>query len=342
MEILRRLCLVILVPLFSLLLFVTAFDIGFVHTATQPKVVKKIVADSGVYNSIVANALAQTKSISTSLGTIDTSSPLIQKAANQAVTPLDVQRQAEPAIDNIYQWLDGDIARPSFKIDLAGQRNDFANRGADAIRQQLAALPACKTLQQLRSFNPLSATCIPPGVSLNTIRDQVQKSLVSSNFLSDSEISAANLTTTNGQGAEQSIFDTASAQQVAKKYQSLKKTPWFLILLTLICATGILLLSGTRRRGLRHIGISLLTVGVLMLLLAFLLPKAISTDVAPKVRLNSADIKIDAPKAVNDITQRIDKNYWFFGVLYSLLGIAAITCGHYATRNKPNKKLPAR
>src|SRR5665213_3776080 len=107
MDILKKLALGVLSPLFIVLLFATAFDIGFVRTATHPVTVKKLVAESGIYDSVVPSVLQQTKSIQTDVGTISASDPAIQKAANAAISPQFVKQNTETAIDSVYKWLDG-------------------------------------------------------------------------------------------------------------------------------------------------------------------------------------------------------------------------------------------
>ena len=328
MNILRRLCLVLVSSLFVFLLFATAFDVGFVRTATHPATVKKIAADSGVYNSVVTNALAQLKPINTSVGTIDAGSPLVQMAANQVITPQYVQQQGNAAIDNIYQWLNGQIAQPTFNIDLNAQNDQFAKNAANSLRHDLAGLPACKSLSQIQSFTVISAVCLPPGVTAEAVASQVQRDLSNSNFLSEANISAANLKDQNGQ----SVFNNPSVQKLPSKYRLAKKTPWIFAGLTILCGLGVVFLSRTWQAGLRHVGINLVVIGVLMLALSFFLPRVISKDVAPKLNVTGSGVSVNLSKVVNDVTQQIDKNYWFFGGLYMVAGAGAIMAAEVSRR----------
>ena len=321
MTILRRIFLSLLSPFFIFLLFATAFDVGFVRTATHPATVKKLVADSGIYNTVVSSSLQQLKSINTSAGTIDSNNPLVQKAANQAVTPMYVQQQAESAIDNVYQWLNGDVAQPNFKIDLNAQKDQFAKNAASSLQQQLAGLPRCTTAAQIQSYNVLNATCLPPGVTAQNVSSQIQSDLSNSDFLSQANISTANI---QNDKTGKSVFDQPNVQNIPKKYQLAKKTPFILTVLLVLTGLGVIFLSKTWQIGLRHVGINLVVIGVLMLALSYFLPRVVSTQVAPKLHLNSADLKLDLNKVVNDVAQQIDKNYWFFGGLYTIVGAGAI------------------
>ncbi len=329
MTILRRFFLTLLSSFFIFLLFATAFDVGFIRTATHPATVKKLVADSGIYSSVISSSIKQLKSVDTSLGTIDSNNPLVQKAANQAVTPQYVQQQAEGAIDNLYQWLNGDIAQPNFKIDLNAQKNDFAQRAASSVQQQLTSLPRCTSAAQIQSFNVLNATCLPPGTTAASAASQVQSALSNSDFLSQANISTANIT---NKDTGKSVFDQPKVQNIPKKYQLAKKTPFVLAILTILCGVGIVFLSKTWQIGLRHVGINMVVIGVVMLALAFFLPKAISTQVAPKLHIDTGDIKLDLSKVVNDVAQQVDKNYWFFGGLYTIVGAGSITAAEIFRR----------
>ncbi|HET7827514.1 MAG TPA: hypothetical protein VFK97_01455 [Candidatus Saccharimonadales bacterium] len=329
MNILRRLVLSLVGSLFVFLLFVTAFDVGFIRTATQPVTVKKLAADSGIYNSVVTSALDQLKSINTSVGTIDASNPLVQKAANQAVTPQYVQAQANAAIDNIYQWLNGAIAQPNFNIDLNGQKDQFAKNAADSLQQELSGLPRCTTLAQIRGFSVLNAVCLPPGITAQAIAAQVQTDLSNSDFLNQANISSANI---KDQATGQSIFDSNKAQQIPSKYQLAKKTPWILAILTVLSGLGVVFLSRTRRAGLRRVGVSLAIVGLLILALSFFLPKVVSQDIAPKLKVNGNGVSLNLAKVVNDIALQVDRNYWFFGGLYTTAGAVALVTAEVARR----------
>jgi hypothetical protein len=320
MDIFKKFALIILSPLFIFLLFATAFDIGFVRTTTHPATVKKLVAESGIYNSVIPNLLQQTKSINTNVGAIDTSNPLIKKAANQAITPQYVQQNTEAAIDSVYKWLDGGVAQPDFKIDLNGVKDSFASNAASSVQQQLASLPACTTAAEA-AFNALNATCLPRGVSPASAAAQLKDSLISNqDFLNQTNLTAANI---KNNGSNKSIFQD-QLKDAPKQYQKAKKTPFILGLLTILAGVGIVLLSSTWQKGFRHVGLNLVIIGLLMLLFSYVLNRGVHDQLVPKIKLDNALLQTDVRNLVSDLTRQIDKNYWFFGGLYTVLGAAAI------------------
>ncbi len=337
MDILRRIGLFILSPLFITLLFATAFDIGFVRTATHPATVKHLISESGIYNSLIPNLLQQTKSIDTPVGNFSTSDPAIEKAANQAVSPQYIQQNAEIAIDNIYQWLDGQVAQPTFKFDLTTPRNTFAESLSASVGQRLAGLPACTNSQSLQilqsgQLNVNTISCLPKGVSAESAADSVKASLESSGFLDKLDLSASSIKGQNNQP----VFEQSKVKNVPKQYQLAKKTPFILSMLTILTGLSIVFLSNTWQKGLRHVGINLVAIGLILLIFSYVLNRVVSTKVVPKVQNNNAILQQDMRNLATDIFQQIDKNYWYFGGLYTVLGAGSIVTGEvFRRRTRP-------
>jgi hypothetical protein len=337
MLIAKRIGLAVLSPLFILLLFATAFDIGFARTATHPATVKRLVAESGIYGSVVPSLLQQTKTISTSYGTVSTTDPVIAKAANSALSPPFIQQNTEMAIDNVYDWLNGKIAQPNFKIDLSGSKTLFANKVTDAVEARLSSLPACSAAQSraiARSgqFDTFSASCSPVGTDPDAIAGQLKSALLSQqDFLSNTVIDPSRVK--NG-GSSQSVFN-GQLKDAPKQYQRLKKTPVILSLLTILSGIGIVFLSRSWQVGLRRVGISLLIIGLVMLILAWTINRTVSTKIAPKIKVDNTVLQADIRNLVTDLSRQIDKNYWVFGGLYTLLGAAAIGGAEFYRRRQP-------
>jgi protein-S-isoprenylcysteine O-methyltransferase Ste14 len=339
MNMIKKLGLVILSPLFIFLLFATAFDIGFVHTVTHPATVKKLVSESGLYNSLVPNVLQQTKTISTPVGDISTADPAIQSAVTSAITPQTVQQNTEAAIDNIYQWLNGAISQPSFDINFASSKTSLADNISNIVQQRAAALPACSNAQSLAiiqsgSFDVVNASCLPRGVTAASAAGLVRTSLLGSNDLLDKASVSAN----SFKGSDnQSFFQSDKAKQVPRVYQRAKTTPLILSLLTVLCGAGIVLLSSTWQKGLRHIGINLVVIGVVMLVFSWALNRAVSTKIAPRITVDNAILQQDIRQLVTDVAQQVDRNYWFFGGLYTVLGAGSIAGAEIHKRRTASK-----
>lgn len=337
MDLVKRLALVILSPLFIFLLFATAFDIGFVRTATHPDTVKKIAAESRIYDTVVPNLLKQAGAITTPYGDIAVSDPTVQQAAAKAVSPQKIRAQSDAAIDSIYQWLDGKISQPSFTLGLNGQNKTFADSVAGSIQQKLAGLPACSSAQNLAieqggQFDAVNATCLPRGFTATAIARQVKSAIAGNQaFLNQASISSANIKSGN---TNQPVFDQSGVKNIPKQYQRAKKTPLILSILTVLTGAGIVFLSRTWQKGLRHVGINLVIIGIVMLVFSWTLNRAASTKIVPKISVDNAVLQQDIRHLVTDISQQIDKNYWFFGGLYTVLGAGGIAAAEVSLRRR--------
>jgi len=113
MHFVRKALLVLVGAVFPLLLFATAFDFAILRVAGSPASVKQTLSDSGIYNSVVNNALDQAKQSTQADGSqIDLTDPAIKKAANESFTPQVIQNSSEKVIDGIYNWLNGKTTQP--------------------------------------------------------------------------------------------------------------------------------------------------------------------------------------------------------------------------------------
>jgi hypothetical protein len=331
MSIIKKLLLVVLTPLLPLLLFSAAAVYGIMSTVGQPSQVKKLAADSGLYQSAISNVLDQQKSIKTSVGDLPLSDPSIRQAANQAFSPALVQKNTEAAIDNIYDWLDGKTPSPTFSLNFLSAQGDFANNLAAAVQTKAASLPDCKTPYTATSFDVYSATCLPKGVSPASVAQQVKSQVAGGQgFIDKPIISASDIKNSNGQ----SVF-SSQLKSVPSKYQWLKKSPWLLMLLSLIVATGLVLLRPTLASGLRHVGLTVLLIGLFMLLFSWGIAKANHKYIQPNVKLSNAAIQSEIKNLIDQAVRRVDKNYWLFGGAYSVIGAGLLVSPRLLNKKRP-------
>lgn len=315
MNFVRKGAVVSLTSLFTLLLFTIAFSVGILHTVGNPKGVEKVLADSGVYNNLVPNALAQIKQYSTDAGSIPLSNPQIQAAANAALTPAEVQKDVNRIVDSTYDWLNGKTAQPNFSLDLSGVQVTFAQKAADVVKQQAASLPVCTSVDQVNN-DVFSATCLPPGVSPDQVAEQAKSQIQSGQgLLGNTTLSADTIKNGNGQN----VFN----QQIPKTYHKIKTAPLVAIVLAILTAAGIIFLSSTKTKGVRRVAYVLVAIGVLMMVLAYALNRVTDSKILPTIKINNAVSQKQIRTVVRDLEQAIDKNYWTFGVSYAVLGAGA-------------------
>src|SRR5438105_11091285 len=101
MNIMRKMLVVFLAGLLPVFLFALAIDTGIIKTAGSSAPIKKILADSGIYNSLISSALDQSKTTGGDQGGgISLTDPLVKQAAENTFTPQYLQQNTEKALDS--------------------------------------------------------------------------------------------------------------------------------------------------------------------------------------------------------------------------------------------------
>lgn len=342
MHLARRIFVGFLITLLPLLLLATALDYGITSTAGNPAKVKKIAADSGIYQNIIPAALDQAQQNSKGGEAVSLADPAVKSAAEKAFSPQFLRQTSDNIIDGVYRWLDGKAPQPDFRIDMSGQKAQLATLVAAHAQQVAASLPRCSFTQSEAlarlgpNFDVFNAKCLPIGVTPVNAAAEVKKDVLGNkDFLKDPVITADSFKTSNGcQPTERScasnqnptsLFQSDAAKKMPGVYQWLKRSPFILAFLSLLVMLGVVFIGTSRRRGLRQVGVVLLVSGLLLIAFAWGLNKVINNSALPKVNINdNAVFTKDVKSLVTDLTQDVDKNFWIFGGVYSVLGVAAI------------------
>lgn len=339
MNILRKMLLVILAGLLPLFLFSLAIDSGIIKTAGSSAPIKKVLNDSGIYNSLISGLLDQAK---TSGGDQGGGTSLtdqgVKAAAEKTFTPQFLQSTTEKILDSVFAWLDGKTLIPDYKIDVSGLKGTFAMEVAKTAEARAATLPACPPgLSGGSSFDAFSATCLPKGLTAAQAAIQVQNDINSGDgFIKDTLLSADSVKTS---GSNQSVF-VDQLKNAPKAYQNIKKTPIILAVLALITTLGIVFLSSSRVAGLRRAGIVFLIVGFLLLVFAWGLNYGINQKALPNLNMDNKVLQEKVRNLVSDVVASVDKTYWIFGASYAGLGVVAIGGSKFIHKRRglPDKK----
>lgn len=329
----RKAALVIITPLLTASLFGIAVDFGLLRVAGQPDSVKNLISGSGIYNDIVKSALDQAaKSGGTDSALF--SSPVVANAANKAFSPQFLQTSTNQAIDGIYRWLEGKTPTPDFKINLTGAKTNFAEYVGQAAEEGATRLPRCSitTLSSLSSSSlsdPLNADCLPPGITPAEVGAQARSQILNAQgFMDNPTITASDL---KGSAPNQTIF-TDQLKQLPVSYRLAKQTPYILILLSLLLSAAVVFLYADRLKGLRHAGIIVLLVGLVLLALAAGLSTISHRAIQPAINTNSSLIQADIQRLVNELVRSAEHTLEIFGAIYGIGGLAAIIAPPFIRR----------
>lgn len=336
----RKALLVLITPLLLLFLFALAIDTGVIKTAGSSAPIKKILADSDIYSSLVSSTLDQAKTSGGDQGGgVSLTDPAVKQAAENTFTPQYLQQNTEKVLDSVFVWLDGQTPTPDFRIDLSSLKGAFAAEVSQAAQARAATLPACTSdlVGNSDSFDAFSATCLPRGLTPTTVATQVQNDINSGQgFIKNPIITADNL---KASGSNQSVF-ADQLKDAPMAYQKVKKTPFILGLLSLLTIAAIILLSSSRARGLRRVGIILLAIGGFLLIFAWALNYGVNQKALPKLNMDNKVLQEKVRTLVGNLTSSINKTYYAFGGVYAGLGVLAITLPMFIHRGRNKQVQP--
>lgn len=325
-------------------LFMVAMTAAINAVFGTPAILKTSIADSGIYQSFIPNTLDETlKEQGHSVENVPLNDPEVRSAFQSAFTPELLQRTAEQFIDSIYGWLEGNSPSPDFRIDLTESKQNLVSSLGDYAAKRAAGLPACN-FQQLRELqgtdiDPFSVSCLPPGLTPTTVRQQVITDLASSKeLLGDPVLTEENLPK-NERG--QTVFQQAS--QLPDIYQKAKGAPYFFGLLGLLVMAGVILLNEDRRRGFRIVGYSFLTVGVVVLVSTWLVAYAMGRLKQPNgelAKLSNTNFEHSLVELVSKITSALNSKLYVFCLVYIAIGACVFVVLH-RTRPQPAELINA-
>ena len=125
MSILRKIVLVFLAGLLPLFLFLLAIDLSINRTLGSSQSIKKILNNSGIYESLIPNLIEQTKASSEGGEGINLNDPAVKQIAEQAIPPQFLRENTEKFLDSVFLWLEGKSETPDFKLDLSSLQASF-------------------------------------------------------------------------------------------------------------------------------------------------------------------------------------------------------------------------
>lgn len=253
---------------FRAALFGGAFSIAFVLVFGTPESLKTAINDSGLYEVPLTDLITAEQQQESSELELSVDDPIVQESVATAFPPERKQEIVETILDGTYVWLNEDTEYPDFTIDISDEKAMIIASIADSTFEEVNSLQPC-TLLQLQTlsgseFDPLNAPCKPP-IDL-TAEKQKFISEYSSNdeFLSDTTLTGEELFK-EGERHD----STNGANNIPSLFGLFTRLPFILGVITLITGLGVVLLSETRRKGVRKLGkllvetaISLVIVGV--------------------------------------------------------------------------------
>jgi hypothetical protein len=309
-------------------LWFTANTTIFSSITADKNEVKSILSGSGVYDEI-APVLIDESIRSSEDKNIE--KILSEEGAKQAVEKVfnpDYNRvQIEKLIDGTYSWLEGDIPQPNWQIDLAPAHDKLASELAAYAENRAQKLPPCN-LQQLASlqsnYDFLSLECLPP-INLETadIKSEIDRQLNSGTGVLNSPTIKPNDIKS---GSGKPIHDEFS--NAPQAFKTAKLLPWIIGLFGLFAAAALVLMSETKRVGLRRLGFALLAGGLLLAITPAMVNYSLDSLVSSVSVKNETTGKIIG-LVMGEFNGRAAVIYYAFGLASLLAGTATLAVRHF-------------
>jgi hypothetical protein len=327
----------------SLLLKLSLFNLAlagaFLLVFGTPDVLKKSLADSKLYDTVVANVIDSSKQASSEEG-FPIQQPEVQDAIKSAFPSETIKSYSEQFIDSLYHWLYGAEQQPAFRIDLTPAKQKLAEGVGDYAMRRYTGLPVC-TVAQLRSLgtdiDPFNVPCQVPGVSAAAARQDVIATISGSDqFLSDPVLTASNLPK-DSQG--KTVFDNlAPLRQVAKITRAL---PWILGICSLLLALFLVLLHDKKREAVRSISATLAGTGLFVLVSTLLVAYVFAQVNKPGGVLNRSipgSFQESMLSISSSLSGALNRYLVIFSLVYIVVGGVALLYIHFTDKRiKPSE-----
>lgn len=270
------------------------------RTVGSPEQTKQLIAESGVYEAVVPAKIAETQRSNPSLANVPLQNTEVQRLLGQSLDAQNLRTQGDKAIDAVYSWLEGSSDQPRISFDVITDQKRLSATLSDYAATRAATLPQCVPgVDDYSGFasDPISAKCLPPGVSPDTVRTYVTQAIEGNPALAaNSRLTEDDVTLANGK----TILDSFSTAPVW--YQRAQLLPLILGAAAVIFALLLLLVLGPLG-GMRSAGKHLLSVGITLaicaVLLAWGIEKLYSTFVPRSTNPNIGDALMDLTNLFN-------------------------------------------
>jgi hypothetical protein len=262
----RRLSFILIGTLLTLSLGAWVLTTALSMTIGKPAQAEALLNKSGIYQAVIPSQVADAQKSNPSLQNLPLDNPEIQKVLGDSLDAHNLQVQGNKAVEAIYGWLEGKSDKPQINIAVLANQQALAVAAGDYAAKYAAKLPVCGPGEaDYAGFasDPLSSSCLPPGTDAAMVRSTVQNAVATNPALGTStQLTENDVKLTNGKTIMDS-FNTAP-----KWYQRSQKLPLITAILAVICVL-LLVLILKPARGVKSAGKHLLSVGIVMVLVAY-------------------------------------------------------------------------
>lgn len=343
MQILRKIFLILFVPLLLILLPLQAVSWTIGQTVMERTIIKSWLKEGAVYDNIIETvSKIANESMNQSDPNInqqqDKSMPdvsTIATAAKKALPANVLQDNTEQVLDGAYDWLEGKTPTIKLNLNLDDEKKNFLAALQEQGVARTASLPSCPLGTDSTDFDPFTAQCLPANVnSVEATQKIISKLSTDESFFPDTNITGEDLKVDGGQKLFESAFS-----YIPGNFQLAKKSTLIISVIVAVLSLLIIFLGKTRKTGFKILAwiYGLSAIGPLALALA---NKSLSNLLVKQVTTNTSDTK-DTTQLISPLINVVSNNLlkWqlVFGLIYLGVTIVCIILA-LVIRKSPKKQ----
>lgn len=332
MHFLRKLGLGIALLFYTPLLLLLPTLVSLNATVIKPSFVKETLVKAEFYQGLSSYFIEQASKNESTAG-----NSLVISSLQQTATPDAIQKVIEPTVDNTYKWLDNPDGNFDVSVSLKPIQDSFLKALEQNFGQKLSTLPKCTSKTATVPADTTQITCIPQGTSAQQILDQAKTEFSQNKDLLGEQENIALGETTSDPAAQQTDpttddspqkkketpkLDTSQLQTYAKLYHWIKVGTPIALGLTLLATLAIALLSRPRLKGVRRIGIFMVTNGVILIATSFVMAYMLKTFLP--VPAAGESLAVSGSKAADIISDKVLSINRLFSYIYLIGGVVTI------------------
>lgn len=228
------------------------------QTILNPAAAKSWLNDSGAYSSLAELVVPQVATPSEETVVRLVTPDMVQRAAKASIKPEAVKAKVEPIVDATYAWLDSKSPEVTFSISTTAETDAFLAALRSEVLAKIKSLPICEGYVDTAVLE--TATCLPGYVTAEEATDAVMQRL-------------GEQETVRAKALTPEVFSRQNKPNFASNLPDIISLFWVaqLIAIPVFILIALWLLAKRRGGGLVAIASSLLTPGLTLVILAFVL-----------------------------------------------------------------------
>jgi hypothetical protein len=342
MNYLRKPAVIIAGIFLPVLLFSFGILLSIGQVLGTPDRLKHALNEGKVYEAAVASLVRQSGSTenqdTAGRGGIPSSQKAVQEAVAEALPPETLEKQTGEVLDGVYAWLQGDTAKPEFRIDLIETRDKLATGLSEQARTQAAQLPPCgpEAAVTLENFDPFGARCLPQGADPSVIADKTRQEVTSSELFKDPVLDANDIKSKDGKPLQEQL------DPLHDIYGAVRGSTRIVGIVSLVLAAVVVFLSTPLRAGMKRLGIILISVGAISTGFALIGSLASKAAVNAVIRTSGEDAMQSAAAKAGQSLANDMRTWWVgFGLMLITAGICLLI-GYLVLKRQAGKAAPVR